>query len=303
MKHYLPPLYALRAFSVAANSGSFSQAAKELNITASAISRHIKTLEEYFEFLLFTRNGPKIALTYNGQILAGQLTDGFEKIKNACFSIQKNKNLLRIKTPSSLTMLWLLDLLPIFNQQHKTIETQLASVWMDIDVVDFNAEPYDCAILLGNGEFGKELTSKLLFKEWLIPICSKVLLPVARENLARCELIHSSSDRRDWLRWHSKAKRFSLDDLSKGKLFDTLVQANLAAIGGHGIAITDLLLTAKSICENQLSIPTLDAVATGDSYYLVYPKNSPIEENINIFFTFLLQHLPVLPCLDFDFIE
>ena len=42
----MPPLYALRAFEVAARFGSFTQAAESLCITQSAVSRHVKTLEE-----------------------------------------------------------------------------------------------------------------------------------------------------------------------------------------------------------------------------------------------------------------
>ena len=41
----MPPLYALRAFEVAARFGSFTQAAQSLFITQSAVSRHVKTTE------------------------------------------------------------------------------------------------------------------------------------------------------------------------------------------------------------------------------------------------------------------
>ncbi|MCQ4005335.1 LysR family transcriptional regulator, partial [Klebsiella pneumoniae] len=38
----MPPLYALRAFEVAARFGSFTRAAQSLFITQSAVSRHVK---------------------------------------------------------------------------------------------------------------------------------------------------------------------------------------------------------------------------------------------------------------------
>ena len=37
------------------------------------------------------------------------------------------------------------------------IEVQLTSAWMDVDKVDFQHEPFDCAVLLGDGEFPDEL--------------------------------------------------------------------------------------------------------------------------------------------------
>ena len=47
MSRRLPALYALRAFEAAARHSSFTRAAEELSITQSAVSRHIRTLEEH----------------------------------------------------------------------------------------------------------------------------------------------------------------------------------------------------------------------------------------------------------------
>ena len=59
----------LRSFSMAAVEGSFSGAARRLNITQGAVSQRIKTLEERIEAPLFTRNYHKLMLTAAGQQL------------------------------------------------------------------------------------------------------------------------------------------------------------------------------------------------------------------------------------------
>ncbi|SAF74142.1 transcriptional regulator [Enterobacter kobei] len=69
----LPPLYALRAFEVAARLNSFSKAAETLNITPGAVSRHVRTLELWFDCELFKRQGPRVEVNEAGRILAGQL--------------------------------------------------------------------------------------------------------------------------------------------------------------------------------------------------------------------------------------
>ena len=51
----LPPLTALRAFESAARNRSFTKAAQELFLTQSAISRHVRNLEELFGIALFYR--------------------------------------------------------------------------------------------------------------------------------------------------------------------------------------------------------------------------------------------------------
>lgn len=278
----LPPLYALRAFEAAARLGSFSKAAQLLNITPGAVSRHIRTLEGWFDCELFTRNGPRVKVSEAGRLLASQLTEGFLNIERACHAFRSNSQLLRLKAPSTLTMRWLLDVLNAFRENHDTPRTEITSVWMDTDSVDFISEPYDCAILLGNGSFGDATESRALFDEWLIPVCSPAMLDKARHHLPECDLIHPSPDRRDWRRWLRETERFPGLNLTGGKVFDTLEQGNLAALSGHGISVGDLLLSLDAINGGLLSLPFKEAVATGDAYYLVWPQDSAKKENIEL---------------------
>ena len=83
----MPPLYALRAFEAAARFGSFTQAAQSLFITQSAISRHVKALEEHLGCQLFERHGPRLLLTDAGRLLAQELRVGFRTIENACVAV------------------------------------------------------------------------------------------------------------------------------------------------------------------------------------------------------------------------
>lgn len=291
----LPPLYALRAFEVAARLNSFSKAAEILNITPGAVSRHIRTLEAWFDCELFRRNGPQVQVNEAGRALAGQITEGFMSIERACHAFQSNSQFLRLKAPSTLTMRWLLDVLNGFRQHHTTPGIEITSVWMDTDAVDFSREPYDCAILLGNGNFGGATQSRLLFSEWLIPVCSPAMCDSARHALPECDLIHPSPDRRDWRRWLKKTGRFPGLSLTGGKVFDTLEQGNLAALSGHGVSVGDLLLSLESVKSGLLALPFREAVATGDGYYLVWPENSVRVVNIEILLNWLKRHVPVLP--------
>jgi transcriptional regulator, LysR family len=191
----LPPLYALRAFESAARLGSFSQAAAELHVTPGAVSRHISTLESWFTCQLFVRHGPKVEVTGAGRLLANELAVGFRSIEQACQAFRHRRGRLRLKAPSTLTMRWLLTLLQAFHQRQSPPIVDMTSVWMDTDSVDFAREPYDCAVLLGNGDFGPDTGSALLFREWLIPVCAPAMALQAAEDLAGCELIHPSADR------------------------------------------------------------------------------------------------------------
>ena len=291
----LPPLYALRAFEVAARSCSFTRAADELALTQSAISRHIRSLEDHLGCRLFERNGPRLRLTDTGQRLARQLNAGFSLIEQACQPFRGNRRQLRLKAPSTLTMHWLLGCLERFRRDHEHIAVQLASVWMDQDAVDFASEPYDCAVLLGNGHFGEQVHSCKLFEEWLIPICAPSLLgatPWGAQRLGEVALVHPSSDRRDWQRWLRGSGLTEDIDLQRGVCFDTLDQGMAAAMAGHGVSIGDLALIGAHLRDGRLALPFPQAVATGDAYYLVWPKGSAWQDSIDSLRAFLLAQRP-----------
>ena len=266
-----------------------------LNITPGAVSRHIRTLEAWFDCELFKRNGPRVKVSEAGRILASQLTESFLGLERACYAFRSNSQLLRLKAPSTLTMRWLLDVLNAFRENHPVPRVEISSVWMDTDSVDFMNEPYDCAILLGNGNFGDSTESSLLFDEWLIPVCSPAMLEKAKHHLPDCDLIHPSPDRRDWRRWLKKTGRFSTLNLTGGKVFDTLEQGNLAALSGHGVSVGDLLLSLDAINSELLALPFSEAVATGEGYYLVWPWSSDKKNNINLLLGWLRLHVRGLP--------
>ncbi|MGE8392360.1 LysR family transcriptional regulator [Pseudomonas sp. BIGb0427] len=297
MTERIPALQALRAFEVAARYGSFTRAGEELALTQGAISHHIKTLEGLFDCALFERRGPKVALTEAGRLLAQELKIGFKIIENACGLLRQDRQQLRLKAPSTLTVRWLLGQLALFKHCEEHAQVQLSSVWMDIDTVDFYSEPYDCAILLGDGHFGAGIASLKLFDEWLVPVCQ----PGYPADLAHCELLHPSPDRRDWRRWLQRTGAAAIS-LERGQLFDTLDQGISAAQQGLGVAVVDLLLASAELAAGRLVTPFAQAVATGEGYYLAWLQASPKARQVQQLGAFLVQQVPQLPAQGFDYL-
>ncbi|MFI8482011.1 LysR substrate-binding domain-containing protein [Pseudomonas sp. NPDC078700] len=275
MSRKLAPLYALRAFEAAARHCSFTQAGEELAITQSAVSRHVRTLEEYFDCRLFERSGRSLKLTEPGRTLLPGLREGFDALERSCAPLQADDGILRLKAPSTLTMRWLLARLSRFRAQSDDIEVQLTSAWMDVDKVDFLHEPFDCAVLLSNGNFADDWESELLFAEWLIPVCA----PDAARNgvwdlaqLQHAELLHPTPDRRDWRQWLQAMNLIEQVPLRGGQVFDTLELGMVAAARGYGVSIGDLVMVAEDVEQERLGLPWPTAVPSGFSYYLVWPK-------------------------------
>ena len=85
-------LSALRVFLVAAEEKNFSQAARRLHMSQSAISQNVQTLERAYNVELFTRHGRSVELSEAGQTIlpmvrevllaARLLEDGLQDVNN-----------------------------------------------------------------------------------------------------------------------------------------------------------------------------------------------------------------------------
>lgn len=303
MSRRLPPLYALRAFEAAARHSSFTRAAEELSITQSAVSRHIRTLEEHFACRLFHRSGRNLQLTESARLILPGIREGFAALERACHALQAEDDILRMKAPSTLTMRWLLARLSRFRHLQPGNEVQLTSAWMDIDSVDFNHEPFDCAVILGNGQFPPDWEASLLFAEELIPVGAPNLLndqPWDVERLAQAELLHPTPDRRDWRSWLERMGLTDQVSLKGGQVFDTLELGMIAAARGYGVSMGDLLMVAEDVAQGRLSLPWPTAVASGENYYLVWPKTRPGGERLRRLSDFLQNEVQAMKLPDVE---
>src|SRR3546814_3562449 len=87
MARRLPSSNGLRAFEAAGRHGSFTAAARELNVTQTAVSRLVRLLEDSLGFALFRRHASALALTAQGQALLPGLTDAFNSIARLTASV------------------------------------------------------------------------------------------------------------------------------------------------------------------------------------------------------------------------
>ena len=187
-------------------------------------------------------------------------------------------------------MRWLLARLSRFRHLQPGNEVQLTSAWMDVDSVDFNQEPFDCAVLLSNGHFPPDWEASYLFPELLIPVGAPNLLndqPWDTARLAATELLHPTPDRRDWRSWLEHMGLTDQVSLKGGQVFDTLELGMIAAARGYGVSMGDLLMVAEDVAQGRLSLPWPTAVASGLNYYLVWPRTRPGGERLRRLSDFL----------------
>lgn len=134
MSYRLPPLNWIRAFEASARHSSFSAAARELNLTATAVSHQIRALEQYLGYPLFERLARSVRLTGMG---AEYLPDVRRALEHLAATTVKLFGLgsgaaLTVRAPLSFVSLFLAPRLAGFQALHPDIPVQLFSLlWAD----------------------------------------------------------------------------------------------------------------------------------------------------------------------------
>src|ERR1700748_297646 len=123
------PLNALRAFEAAARHLSFMNAARELHVTAGAVSHQVKVLEDHLGVALFRRLTRALELTPEAQAMLPKVREGLESLTQALERVRQRGSTatLTVMTPPNFAARWLVPRLARFTSTHPDIELHLVS--------------------------------------------------------------------------------------------------------------------------------------------------------------------------------
>ena len=137
----------LKIFHTVAEASSFTKAATVLNLSQSAISRQIQSLEHELKIKLFERHARGLVLTDNGKYLFQTAHEVIAKLKDveATFSDEKDKlkGKLTVTTVVSFGTTWLTPRIKEFMDMHPEIEVELI---FDDRELDLSTRQADVAI-------------------------------------------------------------------------------------------------------------------------------------------------------------
>lgn len=141
---------AVRAFSLAADLGSFSKSAEAMNVKTSTISRYISDLEKDLGIALFNRSTRGLVLTEGGRvfrehaILALSALDDARQITSALN--QSPTGLLRVTIPSAFGRKHIVPHLTEFMRRHPAIEVDMVMTDDHLNLIDAEI---DVAVRIG----------------------------------------------------------------------------------------------------------------------------------------------------------
>ncbi|MGH7067390.1 MAG: transcriptional regulator GcvA [Acetobacteraceae bacterium] len=290
MARKLPPLKTLPDFEAAARHLSFSKAAEELNVTHGAVSRQVKSLEDYLGVPLFRRLNRALRLTDEGQAYARAVREILDSLAEVTRRLPtpKEANRLTVSTTYSFTTGWLVPRLGRFRALHPEIDVRLQA---NDHAVDFARDNVDLAIRYGRGIYPGLAIERLVGDDYA-PVGSPTLLkgkhPLRKPaDLRHHVLLHDEGTEIDWRMWLMAAGVEGVD-AARGPIFSHSPMVIQAAIRGEGVALGRQALIEDELVSGRL-VRLFDLRLKSEmAYYFLCPQLSLEQPKVRAFRDWLL---------------
>ncbi len=265
----LPPLNALRAFDATARHLTVVKAADELNVTPSAVSHQLRTLEDALGVQLFTRNKTRLKLTSHGEALLPSVRAAFQMIASAAARLGDAVMVgdLVVSAPVGLSSRLLTRHIGEFLTAHPDVRFRLIASNDDKEVY---SPSVDVCIRYGTGIW-PDRQVRLLSPVALFPVCSPALINGLQGVREPADLNHHlllcEDGGAEWTRWllaaGVAANGFRMTEMGN---FHIAIEA---ALHGQGVALGDSLLAGDDLAEGRLVRLFEQSVPAKHAYYMV----------------------------------
>ena len=166
----------LKIFHAVAESGSFTKASTVLNLSQSAISRQIQSLENELKIHLFERHARGLVLTDNGEYLYKTAHEVISKLKDVEATLSDEKDRLQgkltVTTVVSFGTTWLTPRIKEFMSLHPEIEIELI---FDDKELDLSTRQADIGIFMRRPKQLNYIQKKLINLHYHIYASTKYL--------------------------------------------------------------------------------------------------------------------------------
>ena len=278
MRKSLPPFIDLLAFDAAARHGTFTRAAKDLDVSQPAISRRVAALEADLGVQLFLRDTRPLTLTEAGQRLFEVLRSGLSRLEMVVQDIRSScgEKTITVTAGPGFSSFWLIPRLP---------ELCAAFPEHDLRIMSgdraYEAPEGDLHIRFGDGQWPAQEAVKILGEE-VYAVCSPAYLqgrtaPLELELLKRERLLQLSDPLDRWYTWQSWFVAAGSTSAMRPRTldFDSYSLLIGAALAGQGIALCWSGLLDTYLGNGALVRVSAGAVKSARGYYATYAKTTP----------------------------
>ena len=287
---------AMSVFAKVVEQGSFARAAERLNLSTSAVSRHVADLEAHLNARLLNRTTRKLSLTESGQAFFErciQLLSDLEEAESlATSSTAEPRGTIRLTCSINFGIRYLASAIGAFQRRYPEAHFDVSLSDRFVDLVE---EGHDLAVRIGEAG-NSNLIARKIGEMRLICCASKAYLkrhgkPKHPDDLAahNCLAYSYLATKHHWI----------FEDVGEnaGELIDVpikgSVEANngemLLAVAEQGIGIVlEPNFSASTALKTGTLVPILTAYQPrASNIYAVYPSRRHLSAKVRTFVDFL----------------
>jgi LysR family glycine cleavage system transcriptional activator len=288
------PLDTLPTFRIAAQSESFSQAARALHLTDSAVSHQIKRLEESLGVALFERHGRSVKLSPEGRLFLSTVQSTLGTLADSVLVLHQSAGsagTITITCSSMFGSKWLSRHLRDFIDRHPHVGCKL-KLTDNGRVVE--EEDTDVGILFGKGPWPDRVTM-LLGQVKLAPVCSPKLfsgrpgIPQSVIELTDYPIIHQD-DGLEWRQWLEAAGAPGLGAFRKHIYCNDTGFAIDIAYHGGGITLASEELAGSYVREGTLIRPFSTTSEADGGWYVISNPRRYQEPRVQLFYQWMAPY-------------
>lgn len=265
-----PPAQWLKTFLVVAQRGSLSEAAKQLNLTQAAVSKHVRLLEHSYGLALFTRHARGVELGPAGRALLPKVEQAFDLLSQAGDALHQDASRVRVRLRCDAT--WaeavLAKHLGEFSRLNPSVQILLSCyIWSE----ENSQNASDLLITYGDGDLAGYECHRLS-TEYSFVVCSPDLKKRITSNpaeLADIPRFVLTGHEHLWNRWEQTG---GYSSCTRWLVCDSSIVSKQAAIHSQGLSMQRLSLVQTELLQQHLT--RLDDINLdyNESYYLYKPS-------------------------------
>jgi len=285
----LPSIDGLIAFVAAAEHGSFTRAADQLNLSQGAISRQVRDIEIHMGVRLFERVRQRIVLTDAGRLYLPQVKKALRDLADAGSSVKSlsSNTSLNIVALPTFAGFWLVPRLSHFQKQNPAITIHVTT-WQP--PIDYSHASFDAAVLHRASHWPGTI-SYHLFDEDMVVVANPKLGAgqgiQAAADITKFPLLHNIGGPSRWIEWMGEAGA-QIDCPLNGHTYQNYAMVVQAAAAGVGLALLPRYLVEDGVAAKRLEIVANGFANLKTSYHLILPETRASSHAVESFAKWLI---------------
>lgn len=290
----------LTYFLAIARHRSFSRAAIEIGVSASALSHALKGLEGRLGVRLLNRTTKSVTLTAAGEALAAAIGEPFEVIDTAMETLNRFRDAptgrIRLNVAVEAANLLLAPVLPTFVERYPDVELDIVASNRMVDVTDAG---FDAGIRYG-GTVPEDMIAQRLSCDvrWVVAGSPDYLerfgVPEHPNDLLQHRCISNRLGDDRVYRWELERDGEEMQVAVPTSITVDLAETGLIAVlCGVGLMYFPEPLVAPYVADGRLRLVLTDWISMGDGFHIYYSSRRQVPTGLRLLIDLIRELRPM----------